>query len=293
MAIPQGYRLLTAEDVGKVFGVDLELGVYIDTEISLTNSSSIFTYNKTNNLTNFIQSSYLYNPGYEANVAKIECTQTDNYILWEESVGGWYVAYGNIITMFESTEITSFNTEIENWNTWFYVKDKFNPYNIKIKNKEGIKLITKDKTIEFTDDVKITIDESLLGGGGSEETGYTLTLNQYSNETKYKYYPFGDTSGGFQYRINGGEWQTFANAPITIKNVRTIQFFAHATAEYGCSLVIKENNNVNAIYDTEIYCKYDYTDEPNNAQSFCMCLIEDTTLYVGGTRDSMSGGGAN
>lgn len=46
-------------------------------------------------------------------------------------------------------------------------KEATDPYTIKIKNKEGIKLLTKDKTIEFNDDVKITIDESLLGGGSS------------------------------------------------------------------------------------------------------------------------------
>ena len=43
-----------------------------------------------------------------------------------------------------------------------------NPYSIKITTANGIKLLTKNKTIKFTDDVKITIDESLLGGGGAD-----------------------------------------------------------------------------------------------------------------------------
>ena len=56
-----------------------------------------------------------------------------------------------------------------------------NPYNIVIKNKEGIKLLTKDKTIEFTDDVKVTIDESLLGGGEAKK--YNFTLTYFSSNT--------------------------------------------------------------------------------------------------------------
>ena len=285
MAIPEGYRLLTAEDIGKVFGVDLERVVYCDTSVTPISASGFDPVH----LTNFAEQTNTMGEVEVCYIAKngvMDGYQTSMY-----EFGTWK---NESIEMNNNISVTSYHTDVE-WNNWLYVKDieTTDPYNIKIKNKEGIKLLTKDKDIHFDDDVKITIDESLLGGGGSEETGYTLTLKQYSDESKYKYYPFGDTSGGFQYRINGGEWQTFANAPITIENVRTIQFFAHATAEYGCSLVVKQNNNVNSIYDTEIYCNYDYTDEPNNEQSFCMCLIEDTTLYIGGTRVSMSGGGAN
>jgi hypothetical protein len=287
MAIPNGYRLLKPQDVGKKFGIDLEQVIYFDTNADM----SLLTMGNITWIGGVIQS-----------VKQHQLTMVfDNVLVWDKrnaSVPSPYWIY-DTYTIPSGTEITSYFTSGASWNnTFLYIKDieeeeTTDPYSIKIKNKEGIKLLTKDKDIHFDDDVKVTIDESLLGGGGSEEKGYTLTLKQYSNETKYKYYPFGDTSGGFQYRINGGEWQTFANAPITIENVRTIQFFAHATAEYGCSLVVKQNNNVNAINDTEIYCKYNYTEEPNNAQSFCMCLIEDTILFVGGTRDSISGGGAN
>lgn len=70
-------------------------------------------------------------------------------------------------------------------------KEASDPYNIVIKNKEGIKLLTKDKDIHFDDDVKITIDESLLGGGGSVDTQGTVKALFDAKKTCYR--EFGDS----------------------------------------------------------------------------------------------------
>ena len=180
MAIPSGYRLLTAEDVGKVFGVDLELDVYFD------NEATIPLYSKSIELTNFMSLSFATNAppwddyGEAVNRNSVTITTPSTHYIYDYFEGGeiynytpywWNTSY----TFTENTEITSFNT-VYNWNNWFYVKDKSDPYSIKIKNKEGIKLLTKDKDIHFDDDVKVTIDESLLGGG--EKTGIvTYTIN--------------------------------------------------------------------------------------------------------------------
>lgn len=179
MAIPEGYRLLTSADVGKTFGVDLELDVYFD------NEATIPLYTKNIALTNFMSLTFGtdappwddYGEAVRRNGVSIDTPST--HYIYDYFEGGesfnytpywWNTSY----TFTENTEITSFNTD-GNWNTWFYVKDKSDPYSIKIKNKEGIKLLTKDKTIEYTDDVKITIDESLLGGGEAKKFNFTLT----------------------------------------------------------------------------------------------------------------------
>ena len=51
-------------------------------------------------------------------------------------------------------------------------------YNINITNKDGIKLLTKDK--KLTDDVTITIDESLLGGDTEEYDGSWETVGGFT-----------------------------------------------------------------------------------------------------------------
>ena len=188
MAIPSGYRLLTAEDVGKVFGTDLELEVYYDTDVEISNES-YFVQGQITNLTNFLQADYTFDDGYETYIRKIH---GPNDTIWEISLQ-WQAI--NPETISEGLEITSFNTDYD-WNTWFYVKDKADPYSITIKNKEGIKLLTKDKTIEFTDDVKITIDESLLGGGGSETKQLTIKWS-------------GGNYSGFYYSVDGEQELTW------------------------------------------------------------------------------------
>ena len=155
MAIPNGYRLLTAEDVGKVFGVDLERVVYCDTNvIPISTSRNDPVY-----LTNFAHQT---NAMGEVEVCYIlKNGVMDGYQTPMYEFGTWK---NESIEMNENMSVTSYHTDVE-WNNWLYVKDieVADPYSIKIKNKEGIKLLTKDKDIHFSDDVKITIDESLLG----------------------------------------------------------------------------------------------------------------------------------
>ena len=87
------YRLLTADDVGKVFGVDLELEVFIDTSYELASNSDIFQIDKTINLTNFLISSDLYSEGYGFNMSRLDLyyfTTGGDYVhvspLWEGSI---------------------------------------------------------------------------------------------------------------------------------------------------------------------------------------------------------------
>ena len=198
MAIPEGYRLLTAEDIGKVFGVDLETTVYIDTGVSLSMSEDYFVKDQTTNLTNFLQASNLYDPGYEWYIPRIDANLNYN-LIWEGSVGWIINSDYDPVSASEGLEVTSFNTDYS-WNNWFYVKDIVNPYSIKIKNKEGIKLLTKDK--KLTDDVTVTIDESLLGGGssGGVDLDYGITFCIRSNS-----FTFGS---GFSYSLDyGNTWQ--------------------------------------------------------------------------------------
>ena len=116
MAIPSGYRLLTAEDIGKVFGVDLELEVYIDD--SVTPIDSIFVNNTTINLTNFIHTTKTYDEaGYEAYVPQIFLNDDGLF-----QFNAWFI--NNPFTMSSGLSVSSYNTDISNWNNFFYVKDK-------------------------------------------------------------------------------------------------------------------------------------------------------------------------
>lgn len=140
MAIPKGYRLLTAEDIGKVFGVDLETTLYIDTDVEISNES-YFIQGKTTDLTNFMQASKLYDSGYEFYMSRISWSsittggmETD--LAWEGSLG-WVNTQESPIIADTGLEITSFNTDY-NWNTWFYVKDKADPKEQFITDMNGL-----------------------------------------------------------------------------------------------------------------------------------------------------------
>lgn len=165
--IPEGYRLLTRSDVGKTFGVDLESMVYFNEEVTprfcITSSGGL-------NLTNFCEERRDYLPYAEEEISSgIYLYGNTNDYIYFELAGTFWPTEADL----SGVEITSFDIGTD-WNNWLYVKDieTTDPYNIKIKNKEGIKLITKDKDIHFNDDVKITIDESLLGGEGESLEEY-------------------------------------------------------------------------------------------------------------------------
>lgn len=142
MAIPSGYRLLTAEDVGKVFGVDLETTAYVYFADDYANFEVLGTSKI--QLTDFITYEYTGDMG-------------GAYISFDSSVSGADNLWLNAPTSFETctiaegTELTTFNTDAD-WNNWFYVKDIVNPYNItsskpKITINCKGKLMTKDLTI--------------------------------------------------------------------------------------------------------------------------------------------------
>lgn len=116
MAIPEGYRLLTAEDVGKTFGVDLELTVYFDTDIFSFNED-MFQNDYASDLTNFMYSISKYEAGgFDSYIPYIYLLDTPIYY-----AAAWPLSD---YTFSENVEITSYNTDISNWNNFFYVKDK-------------------------------------------------------------------------------------------------------------------------------------------------------------------------
>lgn len=182
MAIPEGYRLLTSADIGKVFGVDLESMVYFDEDVTptfyLTSIGEL-------NLTNFCSEERGYLPVAEYNIKSGIYLNGSGYIYYEVSS----ISFSPTEADLSGVEITSFNTDYS-WNNWLYVKDieVADPYSIKIKNKEGIILQTKDKTIEYTDDVKITINESLLGGGEAKKYNFTLYQDSDPGGNSDQYY---------------------------------------------------------------------------------------------------------
>lgn len=178
MAIPNGYRLLTIDDVGKVFGVDLEPSIFIDSSATLTNSIITASFVGLNSSNNFIRGVYMED-GFEYQIEFNYGTYSYFFFVTHGGFNQDNVAEINAVSNINGTITAVGYSNDDDWNNWLYVKDKADPYNIKIKNKEGIKLLTKDKTIEFTDDVKVTIDESLLGGGEAKK--YSFEIEEYDN----------------------------------------------------------------------------------------------------------------
>lgn len=116
--IPEGYRLLTAEDVGKVFGVDLETTAYAYFAGDYANFEVLGTSQI--NLTDFITYEYDSNMGgayisFDSGIV----SGADN--LWLNTPPSFETC-----TIAEGTELTTFYANTD-WNTWFYVKDKADP----------------------------------------------------------------------------------------------------------------------------------------------------------------------
>ena len=255
--IPEGYRLLTAEDVGKVFGIDLEVTVYVYFENDYVDFPSFWSSQK--QLTDFITYNYAgYLGGAYISFDSGIISGADN--LWLNATPPF-----EYCTITEGTELTTFNTDAD-WNTWLYVKDieVADPYSIKIKNKEGIKLLTKDKTIEFTDDVKVTIDESLLGGGEAEPP-YTLNLTLGGNNYNV-----------VSYSIDGTNYINCTNdTPIyTIKN-------------YGVIFIKKDGIMASSSVGTGLVVRYGASIKSAN-ESVLVQSAKETTLSL--TTQASSGG---
>ena len=214
MAIPNGYRLLTSQDVGKVFGTDLELEVYIDTSISIDSirtSFSIMNFDEDINLTNFLvfrrESNSDGDEYYYAYIKDSSNTYIINYNL-DKATYWWALSQ---YTFTENVEITSFNTD-GNWNTWLYVKDKADPYTITISNKSGITLLVEGKYL--TKDITILLDKSLFGeesGGGSGGT------NSWSVESVTgASYGFALNSSGYYESGNKGKKSSSAVCKVVL-----------------------------------------------------------------------------
>lgn len=133
MAIPNGYRLLTAEDVGKVFGTDLELEVYIDT---YTFPSISITQNTTINLTNFMT----YTLFYDDNIGEGGMIYYLNELIFNM---GWFMNEDNLTTT-NGLKVETYYTDSD-WNDFFYVKDKSDPKTQFITDMDGLAKSIVDK----------------------------------------------------------------------------------------------------------------------------------------------------
>ncbi len=113
--IPEGYRLLIADDNGKTFGVDLESLVYFDNNVTPTALGAI---------------------GFSNSLFKIDDAQAINYLRSSNGMR-FYNQDGNIYYYSDkpkwSKQSYVFNGLISsiitssNWNNWLYVKDKAKP----------------------------------------------------------------------------------------------------------------------------------------------------------------------
>lgn len=102
--MPEGYRLLTANDVGKTFGVELESTVYFDTSVDVPSYSTSPFY-----LTNFL---------YYKQDGRVYAYYINNSYI---GFAGAYIT-SESYTFTTNLEITSYDTNYQ-WNNWFYVKD--------------------------------------------------------------------------------------------------------------------------------------------------------------------------
>lgn len=205
--IPAGYRLLTVEDVGKVFDVDLEPIIYFDTSADMSG----------------INTSETWIGGVIESPLRDQLTMVFNGVLvWDKryaSVPSPYWIY-DTYTIPSGTEITSYFTSGASWNnTFLYIKEKAkeptNPYLIKIKNKSGIILKTANKLC--IENITLVLDESLFENNGNEEqSSFTLTLICDSNTLN---------NSGYTYSIDGGStYSEFTATNIILENVTNIIF---------------------------------------------------------------------
>ena len=176
MAIPEGYRLLTKDDVGKVFGTDLELEVYIDNTVQPSFYSPDDYGSTTINLTNFIELIIGYGyPPYDDFTSTEENTIRFNQSVirvdWiNSSAFGYNVEW--VITDYtftENVEITSYNTDSD-WNNFFYVKDKSDPYNIKLTEPK-LTIHCEEQTMKKDIVVQTDVYDGTVEGGEVVEGG--------------------------------------------------------------------------------------------------------------------------
>lgn len=264
MSIPSEYRLLTRDDVGKIFGIDFELEVYFDTTKILDCEYTEWYY------TNFIigEQSIPSN-----NVENIKFT-LENVVIYNDE---WlYDSY----TMTTGLEIETFDAN-EDWNNWFYVKEIKSPISIIMTSKDGIKLLTKDTKVER--DIVITLDPSIISEDNiyeelnemtfGEEVGYTLTLNCASNVLNSSYYTYSLDSGT--------TWNRFTSSTMTLENVEHIMFKTTNSTSSLYGLIVK-------VLNSSVYiAKLGHSETPSD-----IILSEDAAWYVEYARFPSHSGGA-
>ena len=275
MAIPNGYRLLTSADIGKVFGVDLETTAYVYFENDSVEFPTFWDIDK--QLTDFI---------------------TYNY---EGELGGAYISFDSGIvsgadnlwlnglppfeycTVAEGTELTTFNTDAD-WNTWFYVKDIIEKVIItksKITNL-GDKVRAKTGTsINYTIDAMADAVENLQVGVNEEDiytslnemkfgSGYMLTLNIDSAKVTLN-------NADFTYSLDSGmTWNQYTSTTMVLEDVTKIMFswgVGHTAVKVGTT----------AGGSDIVKCERDIDSDD-------IILTEDTVWYVSSYYTGVGGG---
>lgn len=206
MSIPEGYRLLTKDDVGKVFGTDLELEVYIDDTVQPSFYPPDDYGSTTINLTNFIELiiGYGYPPyddftSTEENTIRLNQSAICTHWINSSAFGYNDIWYITDYTFTDNVEITSFNTDMD-WNNWFYVKDKPDPYNIKLTEPK-LTIHCEGATMEKDVVVQVDVYDGTVEGGEVESGGgaknFTLTI-----ETEYA---DASTISSIQYSVDGND----------------------------------------------------------------------------------------
>lgn len=230
------YRLLNADDVGKVFGVDLETTAYVYFESDYVDIAYLGTSEI--QLTDFITYNYSGDMGGAYISFGLSVSGADN--LWVNGTPSFETC-----TIAEGTKLTTFYANTD-WNTWFYVKDKAEPYNITISTTDETVLNTKDKVC--TENITIKVDESLLGSGGSENSDVTL-----DNQVKVNLLSDNDNLQYGQYSIDYGKtW-----IPITIGS--------HSMYNYGATIDVEIGVNL-------------LTDSSGGSQKYAVVLIKFSSI---------------
>ena len=129
MAIPEGYRLLTVEDVGKVFGVDLEPSIFIDSSATLTNSiitASFVALDNSNvdlNSSNDLIVGAYVEDGWGYQIEFNYGIYSYHFFVKLGEFDQEYVDELNSVSNINGTITAVGYNNDDSWNNWLYVKD--------------------------------------------------------------------------------------------------------------------------------------------------------------------------
>ena len=278
--IPEGYRLLTSADIGKVFGVDLEPSIFIDTSATLTNSiitASFVALDSSNedldSSNDLIRGAYVED-GWGYQIEFNYGIYSYHYFVKLGEFDQEYVDEINSISNINGTITAVGYNGNDSWNTWLYVKDieASDPYNItstrpKITINCKGKIMTKDLTItrEFWDG---SYEEVVNGYTVTLQLGTYLSRNPFTSDT------------GYTYSIDGGVTKIplyNKSVPIVLNNVQTIGF-------YGTSALSLH------LGSTPEGSEYGYVHGGNGIYENVISVDKDTTIYVSASEYGSGGG---